>query len=137
MDKALQDIVTAIAWEVRLWAEGYARFGDQDDLNGLCAITSAELYRRLEKAGIVSEIHMWTWDLDESAHVYCVVDDHVVDVTATQFKQFRDTKVVIMHCKEAEAYDFYQTKEVFETVEQLRKQQKKALWPSDQVALPA
>jgi len=137
MDKALQDIVTAIAWEVRHWAEARAQFRDKDDLNGLCAIASAELHRRLGKAGIASEIHMWTWDLDESAHVYCVVDDHVVDVTATQFKQFRGTKVVIMHCKEAEAYDFYQTKEVFKSAEQLRKQQKKEQWPSDQVALAA
>lgn len=80
---------------------------------------------------------MWYWDNDESAHVYCVVDDYIVDVTATQFKQFRNERVVIMHCKEAEAYDFYQSRAVFKCADSLRRQQKKDLWPQDQVALPA
>ena len=127
----------AVATDVRHWAEEQATFGEYDDLNGWCAKASAELYRRLKKVGIASEIHMWMWDLDESAHVYCVVDDYVVDVTASQFKQFRNTRVNIMHCKEAEAYDFYQSKEVFKCADSLRRQQKKDRWPVNQIALPA
>ena len=127
----------AVATDVRHWAEEQATFGEYDDLNGWCAKASAELYRRLKKVGIASEIHMWVWDLDESAHVYCVVDDYVVDVTASQFKQFRNTRVNIMHCKEAEAYDFYQSKEVFKCADSLRRQQKKDRWPTNQIALPA
>ena len=134
MDRYLQDTVMAIALDVRHWAEEQATFGEHDDLNGWCAKASAELHRRLKRRGIDSEIHMWTWDLDESAHVYCVVDDHVVDVTASQFKQFRKQRVVLMHCKEAEAYDFYQSKEVFKCADSLRRQQKKDKWPANQVA---
>ena len=134
MDKVLHDTVAAIATDVRYWAEDKAPFGKQDDLNGMCAIASAELYRRLKTAGIASEIHMWVWDLDESAHVYVIVDDYVVDVTATQFKQFRHGPVNIMHCKEAEAYDFYQSKEVFRCADSLRRQQRKDRWPAAQVA---
>lgn len=131
MDRVLRDIVMAEAMEVRYWAEAQAEY---DDLNGWCAKASAELHRRLAKKGIVAEIHMWYWEEDESAHVYCVVDDHVVDVTATQFRQFRNVPVNIMHCREAEVYDFYQTKEVFECADKLRKFQKKTRWPAEQVA---
>lgn len=134
MDKVLHDSVMAIAVDVRHWVEARATYGEDDDLNGWCAIASAELHRQLAKAGIASEIHMWHWDLDESAHVYCVVDDHIVDITATQFKQFRNVPVVILHCREAEVYDFYQTKEVFKDPLELRRMQKKTRWPPDQVA---
>jgi hypothetical protein len=137
MDKNLRDIVMAEAMDVRYWAEARATFGDADDLNGWCARASAELHRRLVKKGIASEIHMWWWDEDESAHVYCVVEDHIVDVTASQFHQFRNVPVVILHCREAEVYDFYQTKEVFKCADKLRKFQKKTKWPPEQVAFAA
>lgn len=137
MDKALRDIVMAVAMDVRHWAEGKAAFGAEDDLNGWCAKASAELHRRLKHMDIPSEIHMWVWDLDESAHVYCVVDDHVVDVTATQFKQFRHVPVNIMHCKEAEAYDFYRSVEVFKCADSLIRSQKKDRWPPNQIAYAA
>jgi hypothetical protein len=131
MDKNLRDIVMAEAMEVRYWAEAQAEY---EDLNGWCARASAELHKRLLKKGIASEIHMWHWDMDESAHVYCVVEDHVVDVTASQFHQFRNVPVVILHCREAEVYDFYQTKEVFKCAASLRRMQKKTKWPANQVA---
>ena len=137
MDRYLQDTVMAIALDVRHWAEEQATFGEHDDLNGWCAKASAELHRRLTKAGIASEIHMWTWEQDESAHVYVVVEDHVVDVTASQFKQFRKQRVVLMHCREAEVFDFYQSKEIFKCADSLRRQQKRDRWPSNQVALAA
>lgn len=137
MDQYLRDTVMAVATDVRCWAEEKATFGEHDDLNGWCAKASAELYRRLKKVGIASEIHMWTWDLDESAHVYCVVEDHVVDVTASQFKQFRNQRVVLMHCREAEVYDFYRTVEVFKCADSLRKNQRKNKWPPAQVAYAA
>jgi len=136
MDKVFQERLLAVAEDVRQWAEDRAPLGKEDDLNGMCAIASAELHRRLKKEGIASEIHMWLWDLDESAHVYVVVDDHVLDVTATQFKQFRTVPVVLMHCKEAEAYDFYQSKQIFKCADSLRKQQRRDRWPTTQVALP-
>ena len=131
MDKALRDTVTAIALDVRYWAEDRAKYAC---LSGMCAIASAELHRRLAEVGIASEIHVWYWHYDESAHVYCVVDDFVVDVTATQFKEFRNRPVVIMHTREAEVYTYYQTQEVFKDAGSLRKMQKRTKWPAEQVA---
>lgn len=137
MDQYLRDTVMAVATDVRCWAESKAELGANDSLNGWCAIASAELYRKLKDKGIAAEIHMWHWDLDGSAHVYCVVDDYVVDVTASQFKQFKNTRVVLMHTREAEVYDFYRTVEVFKCADSLRKNQRKNKWPPAQVAYAA
>lgn len=126
----------AEAADVRHWAEEQAARGHLDDLNGWCARASAELHRRLTRRGIPAEIHMWTWELDASAHVYVVVEDHVLDVTASQFKQFRHQRVVLLHVREAEAYEFYRSVDIFKCADSLRRQQKKDLWPQDQVALP-
>jgi hypothetical protein len=132
MKQALHDTVLAIATDVRYWAEGRST---NDDLNGWCAIASAELFRQLQKEEIPAEIHYSLCRLDgESCHVYLLVDDHVVDVTATQFKQLRDKPVVIMHSREAEAYDFYNADEVFYSVEDLRAYQRKHRWPAEQIA---
>lgn len=68
------------------------------------------------------------------SHVYLVVDDHVVDVTATQFDEFRGTPVVIAHYKEAEQHYFYQSSEIFGTPKELRKFQRKTGWPKNQIA---
>ena len=125
--------VHEIALEVRSWCEKEAdKAGRPDSLMGYCAIASAELFRRLEKVGIFAEIHMQNggW----GSHVYLVVDDHVVDVTATQFSQFSGTPVVIIHYKEAEQHDFYQSNEIFGTPKDLRKFQAKTKWPNNQIA---
>lgn len=127
----------AQALDVRYWAEGKATFGREDDLAGWCAKASAELHRRLQKMDIDSEIHMWYWDRDDSAHVFLVVDDYVVDVTASQFSQFKDMLVNIMHVRLAEVYTFYQSAEMFTSADTLRRVQRKRKWPHDQVALPA
>lgn len=132
MKQALHDTVLAVATDVRYWAEGRS---DNNDLNGWCAIASAELFRQLQKEEIPAEIHYSLCHLDgQSCHVYLVVDDHVVDVTATQFTEFRDKPVLIMHSREAEAYDFYVAKEIFNSAEALRIYQKKHRWVSDQIA---
>jgi ribosomal protein S21 len=133
MNKHLHDTVLAVATDVRYWAEGRARPEDSD-LNGWCAKASAQLFRELQEEGIPAEIHMWAWHNDESAHVFVVVEDHVVDVTATQFRQFVNKPVVIMHKREAEAYEFYRTERVFADADELRKHQKKTRWPAEQVA---
>ena len=82
MDKTLRDTLVTIATDVRYWAEGRADQGDED-LNGWCAKASGQLFRVLQEEGIPAEIHMWSWHNDESAHVFVVVEDHVVDVTVT------------------------------------------------------
>lgn len=131
-----QDLVRSIAESVRFWAEGRAvgTIGEED-LSGWCAIASAELWRQLDREGIAAEIHCWVSPVDqESAHVYLVVDDHIVDVTATQFSRMRNIPVYIEHIKEAERYDWYQSQEVFKTPEELIRYQKKTRWTVSQIA---
>lgn len=133
MDKNLQSRVEAIATDVRYWAEGKCGYS-HTNLMGWCARASAQLFKQLEKDGIAAEIHAWTCPLSGCAHVFVVVDDHVVDVTATQFMDFENTPVVIMHYKEAQAHDFYQGQNVFNSVKKLRSWQKENRWPAHQMA---
>ena len=134
MKQTLRDNVLGVATDVRYWAEGRA---EALDLNGWCAIASAELFKKLKQQDIPAEIHYSLDDDGESCHVYLLVDDHIVDVTATQFRQFKEQPIVIMHAKSAEVYDFYKTYQVFHSVEALRKYQKKQRWPAEQVAFAA
>jgi hypothetical protein len=135
MDKLLHGRVTAIALGTRSWAESraYRTNYNPEDLEGWCAIASAELHKRLKAEEIPAEIHMWVSGFGE-CHCFCVVEDHVVDVTATQFKAFKLKTVVIMHKKEAEAFEYYTTTNVFTSAAQLRRFQKREHWPSNQIA---
>jgi hypothetical protein len=133
MNANLQAIVVAIATDVRYWAEGRAS-SPYSKLDGWCARASAELFKQLKEEDIDASIHVWNENTGEIAHVFVVVDDHVVDVTATQFPEFEDKPVVILHQREAEAYEFYQTKHVFHSVQELLKYQKKSRWPASQMA---
>lgn len=136
MNTTVSARVLLIATEVRQWVE--ARDGCMDypsrDMNGWCAIASAELHRRLAAEGIYSVLFM---SEGFGSHVFIVVDDHVVDVTATQFREFKNKKVVVLHTKEAEQYDFYETSQMFETPKKLRKYQVRNHWPGEQIALPS
>lgn len=137
MNRQKKALITEHANRVRKWAElTNARriYPGRDDLNGWCAIASARLWRELSAAGIDSEIHMAGCDIGN--HVFLVVDDHVVDVTATQFREFYKQKLVIMHRKEAEQHWFYQTEDVFETADELRRNQIRTGWPKEQTAHP-
>ena len=136
MDLLTKARVEDVAAIVRYWAEDRADMGKEDDLTGWCAKASAKLFKQLQQQGIAAEIHVWVHAASPESHVYLVVDSHVVDVTATQFRQFRNTPVLIMHEREAQAYEFYHTTLVFHSVEALRKWQKKERWPFDQIALP-
>ena len=132
----MNDILTRvheIALEVRSWCENEAdKARRSDNLLGYCAIASAELFKRLKKAGIPSEIHMSNggW----CSHVFLSVEDHIVCVTATQFSEFRYQPVVIIHYKVAQQHSFFTTDELFFDVKSLRKYQAKKGWPNNQVA---
>ena len=132
MDQYTHSNVAMVATQVRYWTEARGAV-DRPYLNGWCAIAAGRLFNELAKLEIKCEIHAWVADSGE-AHVYVVVDDHIVDVTATQFFEFRNEPVVIMHQREAEQYEFYQTVSVFHSVEDLRKWQKKGRWPKAQLA---
>lgn len=123
-----------IAQKVRIWAEDKAlKRKEKLDLTGWCAIASAHLLRELKTAGIEAEIHLF--ESNKYSHAYVVVGDYVVDVTATQFKPFKRTPVVILHHKEAEQYEFYNGDQVFYYPSDLREYQLRNGWPKDQIAV--
>jgi len=125
--------VVAIATDVRYWAEGRAS-NDCIDLRGWCARASAELFKQLKAEDINAEIHAWTCGVTDAAHVFVVVEDHIIDVTATQFREFSDTPVLVLHQREAAVYEFYQTSASFHSVQELLVWQKKSHWPGNQMA---
>jgi len=134
MDRNLRQQVVSLARQVRAWVEERDDRSQHPtgDLNGWCAIASGKLSRELAKNEIAHEIHVQSSDY--GCHAYVVVDDHVVDVTATQFEEFRNRPVLIMHCREAECYDFYNASATFISTEQLIKYQRKQNWSTNQIA---
>lgn len=137
MDKTTFDTVLEIATDIRFWAEGRAE-GDPNanpkELDGYCAIASAQLFRTLTSEGFEPELHVWEDTDSRDAHVFVVLEDHVIDVTATQFRQFAERAVVIMHVREAEGYTYWNSSYSFKSVEELIKRQKKDRWPARQIA---
>ena len=130
MKKELRDKVLPIARSVRKWAERKAEAAkyNPDTLCGWCAIASAHLFRALKNEGIESELHY------VSGHCFVVVDDYVVDVTATQFAELRAGDVFIKHHKEVDQHWFYQSSHIFEKPMELREHQLKENWPRRQIA---
>lgn len=133
MDHATRASVTRIAEHVRYWVSTRAPQHEQS-LIGWCAIASGMLFKKLQSAGIVAELRMWTCPDTLNSHVFVVVEDHVVDVTATQFAEFRAQPVVVMHERVACEYQFYHHTNVFRSVDELRQVQISERWPHKQVA---
>lgn len=106
---------------------------DEQDLCGYCAIASAKLWKDLNSVGIKAEIHAWVSEF-EDAHVFLIVDDHVLDITATQFSELETIEVYLCHSREMQYY-FHTSSEVFETPKQLKKWQTSTGWPSSQIAI--
>lgn len=123
-----------VAIDVRVWAEARAEGTYMaSDLNGMCAIATAELHRRFSRIGLAAEIHAWVCPHDgQSAHVFLVVDDYVVDVTATQFSKMRGQRIYVRHLREAEEWDWYQSQRQFNNIAGLLRWQKKHGWPAEQ-----
>lgn len=138
MKSALYSTVTHQARRIRAWCEaenaGQGHPSRTKSLAGWCAIASARLWKELVAVGVNAEICMAL--NGSSAHVFLVIEDHVVDVTATQFQAFRDQKLNIMHVKEAEQYWYYRPIKVFQTPDKLREDQVTTGWPASQTALP-
>jgi hypothetical protein len=129
------EVIETIAQDVRYWAEGEAESRDPlnaRDLNCWCAIASGKLYRELVVAGLQPQLNLAACDL--GSHVFLTVEDHVVDVTATQFPEYRDVPVLIVHEMLVQDLWYYQCDKVFATVEDLIQFQKKARWPREQIA---
>lgn len=121
-----------IAHTVREWAEDLAgREKREATLAGMCAIASAKLSHLLNKKAIKNEIAMATdntW-----CHVFVLVEDHIIDVTATQFANFKDQRVVVLHEKEAAGCWFHEVRYRFNDYKALRRKQRADRWPSNQI----
>lgn len=129
MNRELRKRVYAIAKRVRIWTQQKA-----DDTNfnahnlcGWCAISAAELHRQLNRERINAELHY------VGGHCFAVVEDYVVDVTATQFEEFEDVEINIIHLKEADEFWYYNSAKVFSDPMDLRKHQLKEKWPKKQI----
>lgn len=129
MNKQTRAKVLAAALAVREWA---SKKNAPETLWGWCAICSGELWKRLQKEGIQSDIVVQ--ESDNSCHVFLIVDGWVVDPTATQFGLRGHNGVTIIHEKESEVFDFYEPAQVFGTVEELVKYQMRTKWPKSQTA---
>ena len=81
--------IKQIAKEVRVWGELLERNGICfENLRGLCAICSVELFTRLQKEGYKPLFCFNT------CHAFVVVDNKIVDVTASQFSLYRNTNIL-------------------------------------------
>lgn len=127
--------ILAIASNVRDWAEEQAAGTYMaGTLEGMCAIASAELWRQLKQAGIDARIRVWQHRNNEMCHVFLVVDDYVLDVTATQFRALKNKRIYFEHEKEADAYYFYFAAYEFNTDRELVYWQEDVGFVEDQIA---
>jgi len=127
-------LIRSIASQCRQWCEDRDQLerNPTGNLGGWCAVASGHLWRELRRKGINSEIHLANVG-SRYSHCYVMLEDYVVDITASQFREFRDLSVVFLHEREAQIYEFYRTTEVFESAGMLRKFQKKHRWPEHQI----
>lgn len=135
MKQEIRDVVCRTANKVRKWAEitnQRRKRPSSSGLEGWCAIASAKLHRELAAQGIKTEIFLSQEDI--GCHVFLVIDDYIVDVTATQFREYRDSKVLIIHRKEAEVNWFHCASDVFDSADELRANQIRTGWPENQTA---
>jgi hypothetical protein len=75
--------VLEIARAARKWTEEFAiknpHIGDPVDLSSYCAIAAGKLCSMLQEAGVDAKI------ANNDSHAFVLVDDYIVDITATQF----------------------------------------------------
>lgn len=103
--------------------------GYDTDLCGMCAIASAKLFEALEQLGYKPTIAIAECE-DDAAHCYIVCNDHVLDITSSQFGM---EPIEIVHEKLACDLWFWNTKIILYSVDELIKYQKKTRWPKYQL----
>ena len=125
--------VGRIARLCREWAEHVTKNSEHytRSLCGFCAIAAGKVFTELLKANYAPVIHLW--EGRKCTHCFIQVDDYVVDITATQFEEFRDKKVLILHEKEAIEYRYYSTSKTFDSIKALREHQISTGWPTEQI----
>lgn len=127
--------VRELAWDVRKWAvRNYIKYCSSPHLNGMCAIASAELFRRIkESIPDTTSVKLGMAMRDVMCHVVLIVDNKkLVDVTATQFNARRKAVEVrpVFHLMHPW---YWRIKETFESDGDLYVHQLKQNWPSWQI----
>lgn len=109
-----QSDILKLAECTRSWAE-LARLKTRSeghfsaDLCGMCAIASAHLHEVLKNAGVKTTI-VANYD-----HVFLMIDDMVLDITATQFGDYPK----VLYRRHSELSEFWRRDREFETVQAL------------------
>jgi hypothetical protein len=99
-----------------------------EDLEGLCARASAILFSELRKRNIYARICL-AYD-----HCFVVYDNHIVDVTATQFN-IQD-KIFICKLSDLERISHpahWEYKKSFRSIKRAVQYQSDRNWPTDQI----
>lgn len=128
--------IKVIASNTREWAEKYAaeNYNEnsgrhfQQDLNGMCAIASAELYKRLTRAKIPAVI------CENKKHCFVMCRGYVVDVTATQFSNqlSGSIKVFVRKHSQVKHHFFYKINASHTSIRSLLLSQQEHNWPAVQ-----
>jgi hypothetical protein len=129
--KELDPRVLEIARTVRRWAEERAiDYGDThpEDLACYCAIASAKFSVLLEKVGIKHRIGYAYASI--GGHMFILVNNWIVDVTATQFSETE--KILVRHAHATRLPWYHRVKQTFVSARTLIKWQQKNGWPDDQ-----
>lgn len=127
-----EETIQIITEGVRDWAEDYSKEYPEsccDDLCGLCAIAAAKLCYELRSNGYdaviaFSSVGYMTY------HAFVILDDHIIDITATQFQQ---QSVVIKPISEAENNYYWRVYKVFTTTGEFIKYLTKIAWCPEQM----
>lgn len=104
-------------------------------LEGYCSLASAELFTQLKKHGYSPVLHLR--NTEYTGRVFIEVDDHVLDITATQFdgNWSSYSPVMFIDIQEKEEYHFWQDSRQYNTLEDLKSELKNTDWPEDQIPL--
>jgi hypothetical protein len=144
MDKKKKAIALSIARKNRAWLKRHAgRKGSYPsvypkDLACGCAIVSVRLLKSLKLKGF-KDVSI----VGNSSHCFLILEDHVLDVTATQFSPFEDTPVLFMKmedlqelCKSNRKNFWWEIETQVTTPREFLKWQKQVRWAEDQQIKP-
>lgn len=129
-----KDLVYLVALDVRAWAEKYQKTSPGrywEGLGGLCAIASAKLKYDLESVGVPSTF------VANNSHCFLIVEDHIVDITATQFQRgFSKITIVSKENPIVKEQHFWKQIHQGKTFEEIQVIMKKNGWPEHQQPFP-
>ena len=117
-----------ISRKCRKRLEKYAKdFNFPDNLEELCAIASATLFKEFEKHGIKSKIIL------NPFHCFVKIDDKIVDITASQFG-VQYPKILIKKYEKVEDNLWWKEEKSFTSIKRLYNWQYIRKWPNRQLA---